>query len=112
MERIVACLTVKALEEQLKAARKELRAAERRSRLQMFFTALMILRTNKKKTYDTYLLMRYYDLQVYNFKKTLDARKNAMRTYRRYRNGQLEKNHALFAYIQYRYFKDKLTKQR
>lgn len=42
MERIVACLTVKALEEQLKAARKELRAAERKYLLQAFLTGLML----------------------------------------------------------------------
>lgn len=105
-------ITTKALEEQLKAARKELRAAERISLLQAFFTGLILFQTNKKKAYNSYLLLKYYDLQVYNLEKTLNARKNAMRTYHRYKKGILERNHALFAYLQYRYFKDKLTKQR
>ena len=109
MERIMPRFTTKALEEQLKAARKELRAAERKSLLQAFLTGLMFF---SYKSYPAYLLIRRCDLQVYNLEKTLQARKNAIKTYRCYKNGQLNRNQALFTYIQYCYFKDKLTKQR
>ena len=112
MEIIMVRFTTKALEEQLKAARKELRAAKRKSLLQAFFTGLMFFQTNKKKPYNAYLLIRHHDLKVYNLEKTLQARKNAIQTYHRYKKGQSERNHALFAYVKYRYFKDKLIKQR
>ena len=112
MERIMVRFTTKALEEQLKAARKELRAATRKEHFKAFFSGLLFLSHNYRLSNHSYLQIQNCDLHVYRIEKTLNARKKAIRAYQKYKKGELTRNQAQFAYLQYCYFKDKLTNHR
>ena len=108
----MALLTTQELEKRLKAARKELRAAKRNMLLKTFLFAIFFYSKNNYTSTNLRYQVKKMDLQVYRIQKALKARRKAMQTYQDYKKGIQVKDRAILAYLQYCYFRDKLTNRR